>query len=138
MTPMEEVARIKAVTELWKEGREKFNEASDILAGGGGNYYFDKIEGYVDALFNRFAPFKQGDRVKIIKAPVTKGNWASCKHFLKKGSKGTVHSVDYCAGQFRADVVFDDESWIDSKGEKHKPSEKHTFYMQEKEIKRCL
>ena len=123
--------KIKKAFSLWKEGREKFNEAAKITSGGPESYYFEKIEAYIDALFDRFAPFKVNDRVNLIKVPDTDNGWRGCAHFLIKGAKGTVHEVDYRKGKFIASVEFDDETWIDHKRNVQPVSKKHLFCLSE-------
>jgi len=78
-------------------------------------------------------PFREGDRVCLNKNINCTGNWVYSKHFLVKGSQGTVNSIGFYHknNDFHANVVFDDESWIDDKGVKHmiEDERKHTFYM---------
>lgn len=83
-------------------------------------YEFNKLREYATALFERFAPFKEGDRVVLTKTPKidkeTSWGWMGSKHFLVKGAMATVHDVDYRNGLFFASLYFDDESWVDSDG----------------------
>ena len=92
----------------------------------------------MSTLFNRFATLKEGDRVRIIKAPNCDNGWNNCKHFLIKGAAGTVHEVDYYDDHFYADVEFDKETWIDREGVKRDVKLKHTFRMCENQIERAL
>lgn len=121
-----------------KDGLEKINEGIRILQCGPLSYYIERAQEYQEALFNKFAPFKIGDRVRLIKTPEINENrfpgWLSSKHFLIEGAVGTVESVDYRDETFCADVVFDNESWIDSNGTRHPIEEngKHTFLFSEK------
>ena len=129
------IEKIKTAFALWNEGREKFNEASKVLSGGPDTFYFGKIEIYTNALFDRFAPFKEGDRVKIVKAPNTNNDWRNCKHFLIKGAMGTVEDVDY-RDLFVAHVVWDKETWLDKNGNEQPVRQKHSFLMSENQILR--
>jgi len=130
------IEKMKTAFTLWNEGREKFNEASKVLSGGPDTYYFGKVEAYASALFDRFAPFKIGDKVKIVKAPNTDNDWHHCKHFLIKGAVGTVDDVDYRNNLFVAHIVWDIETWINRDGCETPVKEKHTFLMSENQIVR--
>lgn len=83
-------------------------------------YRFDKYEGYAKALFERFAPFKPGDRVVLVETPVINEKeswgWLGHKHYLVAGAVATVKAVDYKDDQFIAEVVFDNESWLRTHG----------------------
>ena len=128
------IEKIKTAFELWNKGKESFDEAGRVLSSGPSAYYFGKIEEYVNALFDRFAPFKKGDRVEIIKAPNTDNSWNHCRHFLIKGAIGTVEDVDYRDNLFVADVVWDIETWISEDGDVKPVKQKHTFLMSENQI----
>ncbi len=131
---MNAAEKVKQALGLWGEGQRKFDEANLILSSGPSSHYYKKINGYVTALFGKFAPFKEGDTVKIIKAPNTNNGWSRCKHFLVKGAQGTVLAVDYYDDAFCADVVWDNETWIDQKGVERPVDSKHTFKMWEGQI----
>ena len=101
-------------------------------------YQIEKLEKCKSEFFKRCAPCDEGDRVAIIKdlkIPKESG-WYGCKHFLIVGAKGRVEKVDFLNGQFRVDVVFDYESWVDSQGNETEIEDKHTFCMNEKAIKK--
>lgn len=72
-------------------------------------------------------PFQEGDRVELIKAPVCSGAWADSKHFLRKGEEGVVQSIELYKGMLRANIVFDNETWIDPQGKQQPVHHKHTF-----------
>lgn len=90
----------------------------ELRSAGDRQWHFKKMAGYTKALFERFAPFKAGDRVHLAKTPdinpETSWGWMGSKHFLVKGAKGKVTSVDFDADtkKFTALVMFDDESWV--------------------------
>jgi hypothetical protein len=98
-------------------------------------FHFQKLQGYAHTLFKRFAPFKPGDRVVLKKTPVIgedqSHGWLGSKHFLVAGAKGTVKFVDCYNGVFEADVVFDDETWIDHEGKQHPMQEKKMYTITE-------
>jgi hypothetical protein len=82
------------------------------------------------------APFRKGDRVVLTETPVINSleswGWVGSKHFLVKGAKGTVDEIDFYDGQFRAGVIFDDETWVDTDGNKHLPHRPHQHWFSEK------
>ena len=82
------------------------------------SYYLDKINDQIQLLFEKYAPFHVGDRVELTKTPrITQEKswgWMGSKHFLIKGAKGTVTDVDCDRLGFSCNIVFDDETWIDS------------------------
>ena len=133
---MDTADKVFRAIELWELGQQQFDEASKILSSGPSSFYYTKMRGYIDALFNKYAPFQVGDRVMIKKKIKADGNWSHSKHFLIPGAKGEVKSVDYYDGAFCADVMFDDETWIDSMGMERPVSRKHVFRMWENQIKR--
>lgn len=101
--------------------RAAFITAEKALAHGPANFYFEKVERYVRILFDRFAPFKPGDRVRMTVDPQinTTNSWGFMKgkHFLIVGALGTVESVDVSErGIFRAGVIWDDDSRVDAEG----------------------
>lgn len=73
-------------------------------------------------------PFKEGDRVELIKNPKLSGAWSDLGHFIRKGEEGVVMSIELYQGKLTANVVMDNESWIDSKGKIQPVSDKHLYY----------
>ena len=90
------------------------------------------------SLYDRFCPFKVGDRVELSHDPkISKDNapgWMPCRHFLIKGAKGIIRGRSYYKENFVFEVEFDDESWIDRDGNVRLASErgKHVFSFSEK------
>ncbi len=64
------------------------------------------------------APFKAGDRVQLLKAPVMeKGHgWYGAKHFLIVGAVGNVHSIQLRKTGWMVYVTFVLDSWIGLNG----------------------
>ena len=97
---------------------EYYKKANELLTRYPSEFFFKKMKGYAEVLFTRFAPFREGDRVMLTKTPVITEQeawgWLRAKHFLVVGAKGTIESVDFYDGQFKAGIEFDDDSWIDS------------------------
>lgn len=89
-----------------------------------------------NSMFDRFCPFKVGDRVELAKTPIigedSAPGWVGCKHFLIAGAKGVVRERGYCEDHFVFDVEFDNESWIDKEGKIAPVTLKHVFRFSEK------
>ena len=92
-------------------------------------YKFKTVLTTYSQLFDRFCPYKIGDRVQLTKTSAIekKSGWYSSRHFLIKGSIATVESCDFRDGLFWFNLAFDDESWIDDRGEARPASTRHTF-----------
>jgi hypothetical protein len=86
-------------------------------------------------------PFREGDRVALVRdlqIPRNDG-WYHCRHFLVQGAVGTVREVVHSGGDhFTFYVRFDDESWVDDRGEVHATAEenRHVFGFREGELRR--
>jgi hypothetical protein len=130
------LANLTRAMEHARAGNVEYQKAANILNGGPADYYFNKIEEYVTALFTNFAPFQEGDRVRLTAAPDCYGHWAGSKHFLIPGALGTVASMDYSHDQFWGSVMFDNESWIDARGVVHPRQNAHTYTISEKLLER--
>lgn len=131
----ESLSHIKRAFEHWRAAFEETEKAHKELSGGPAYYYFEKVEGYVNALFGKYAPLHEGDRVELIRAPEigAESRWQYSKHFLVPGNPGIVRTVDYYDNQFYADVIFDRESWIDKDGIE-RPAENRHYYRIEADI----
>ena len=85
----------------------------------------------------KLLPFQEGDRIKLTRNHPCPNAWAHRKHFLIKGAKGVIDSIEYYNERgFTAAVVFDKESWIDREGEVHPTTNKHTYAMEFKYLKK--
>lgn len=129
---------------------------------GQGVYCYHNQETQIKEALERFlsfmekqANFKVGDRVELSETPyinpIDSPGWMSCKHFLVKGAKGTIRDVSYHGNEFGYSVSFDDESWLDSKGNLHPKNDKscivpgctfgkhnaHTFFFSEHKLSRA-
>lgn len=84
-----------------------------------------------NSIWNR-CPYKIGDRVMLTKTPVINEHqawgWLGAKHFLIKGALATVAGREFYNGNFCFGLHFDDESWIDQKGQKQ-PVDRPGMYM---------
>lgn len=85
------------------------------------------------SIFNRFCPFKEGDRVELLRDNT---GWDTCRHFLIRGGKATVEGCGYRDGKFVFDVIFDDETWIDGDGKERDVQTNHTFSIDETYLKK--
>lgn len=101
-------------------------------------YAFRNLIECKKALLDLYSPFHPGDRVKlrededIRKSP----GWTHCKHFLTRGSRAVVRDIDFRNGNFYADIVFDDDSWIGIDGKKHPANKKHKFCFLQSKLKK--
>jgi len=91
-------------------------EAEKLIGRYPATYFFEKMRGYAIALFDKYAPFRPGDRVMLTKTPEITAEkswgWMGAKHFLVRGALATVYQMDYIDGRFIAGCQFDDDSWI--------------------------
>lgn len=122
-----------------KAGVDKIKEGIKILSKGPMEYYIAKLIECREELFKRCCPFGIGDKVELNQnLDIGKSSgWYHCRHFLTCGSKATVVDIDFYKGQFRMDVLFDNETWIDIHGKEHKTDNKHSFCINEKKLRRC-
>jgi hypothetical protein len=101
-------------------------------------YELRKLRGYRDALFEHFAPFKAGDRVRLCRDyiidPKTTGGWVGYERMMSKGSTAVVREVDWIEGKdrgaFSIAVRFDREfrdSKLTGKTFEHPDDERRIF-----------
>lgn len=102
-------------------------------------YKLSRILENHQSMFDRFCPFKIGDRIQLTAAPEISDKvswgWLGSEHFLVPGSVGTIASLDFSKDLFVFGVIFDNESWISSfdKVEHYVPlDQRHTFRFNEK------
>jgi len=108
--------KISNYFEMVEKSNQLMGKANDILSGGPKSFYFERLREYAEALFEKYAPFKEGDRVEISAEIDTDNGWFHHSHFLKEGEQGLVMEVDYYKNKFFVTVVFDNTSWISSTG----------------------
>jgi len=111
-------------------------EGVELLDSGGGDYYFERLLEYMDYAM-QMAPIKKGQRVALNRTlDIKDGGWYGSRHFLVKGSRGIASRVEIYKGIWRADIIFDDESWRDSSGKLHptEPENRHTYCMWAKDL----
>lgn len=88
--------------------------------------------------------FKVGDQVQLTKTPEIGPHkapgWQGSKHFLKKGSKAIIHSIEYNGhyNRYSYQLIFNDESWIDLAGfvRPIKEKDKHVYNFSENYIEK--
>lgn len=123
--------------------KAKVNELDRLLNGGELGFKLNEILESYASLFNRFCPYKVGDRVQLtedLDIPEDSG-WYSSKHFLIKGAIATVKAVGYRDDLFSFGLVFDDESWVHYRTGEIIPTEedqKHLFYLSENSIEKVV
>jgi len=90
---------------------------------------------YREALL-KLSPLQVGDVAVLCETPNINERdswgWMPYKHFLVKGEKCTVNKVEFYKGSFRYSVVFDNHSWMDSKGNINLVDKKGLFTFSEK------
>jgi len=112
--------------------KNKVSELDSLLDNEFGYRLNQVLESYA-SLFDRFCPYKVGDRVQLKETPdIPKGSgWYGSRHFLIKGAIATVKALEYRDDLFCFGLEFDDETWIDMHGEVKPVSAKHLFYLSE-------
>jgi len=117
--------------------KTKASELDNLLSDEFGFKLNEVLQSYT-SLFNRFCPYKVGDRVKLTKTlDIPKGNgWYGSKHFLVEGAIATVNNCGYRGDSFSFGLKFDDETWIDMYENIKPVTAKHLFYLSENLIER--
>ena len=111
--------------------------------GGQSEYKMERILSSHTHMFDRFCPFKVGDRIELASTPKidkdTRWGWLGSKHYLIEGSPGVVVSRDYYKGRFSFDIKMDLESWVQDWGEDRgkwkSVSDRHTYCFYEGTIR---
>ena len=112
---------------------KEFHTSISKRFGGSFDWSMEQVmESYL-SLFDRFSPYRIGDRVKLVKTCDVDecSGWYNSKHYLVKDSKATVKGRGYSKGEFTFDIMFDNETWIDRGGCERKVSQKHLFGFRE-------
>ena len=113
--------------------KTKASELDNLLSNEFG-FKLNKVLQSYASLFNRFCPYKVGDRVQLkedLDIPQGSG-WYGGKHFLVKGASATVKTCgDYRNDLFGFELEFDNESYIDQHGEVKTAITKHLYYLSE-------
>ena len=127
--------KLEKIVDDMKNLDEAFKRFNSTVSGGPASFYFEKIMGYYEGCMAA-AKFQEGDRVTLKEDWNGQASgWQHCKHFLKEGSPATVQSVDYHKGEYRYEIEFDNETWVDVKGVEKPTSDKHRFMFYQKELK---
>jgi hypothetical protein len=132
---MAEVERyMKEIVGLSSKTQEISKEFNRIC-GGSFEWATKEIANSYLSMFDRFCPFKVGDRVRLVKDyEVTDKShgWYHCRHFLQKGALSTIITREYENTCFTFQIEFDRETWISSEDKIERPVTcKHTFYFRE-------
>jgi len=111
----------------------------ELFPPGNDEYAFKRLLCYAEGLFT-YSKFKLGDMVRLNFTPVITEDhaegWLGSKHFLKKGCRGIIESVDYDYDGFTYQFVPFKQTWIDNEGKKHKVGNQHSFGFSEKHFTR--
>jgi hypothetical protein len=109
------MANIEDYLDRWTEADKHITAVRDMFSNGPMTFCISEIVNCHKSLFDRFCPFKVGDRVQLAKTPKIDGSsgWAGSKHFLKKGARAFIRERGYSEGQFTFVLVFDEDSWLD-------------------------
>lgn len=83
-----------------------------------------------------YLPFKEGDTVVLSKDIECTGAWRHSSHFLIKGAEAKVDSLYVRDNELYANLIFNNESWIDSKGDIVLSERKHTYLINVNNIER--
>ena len=129
---------LKYVVEL-NNIKAKVCELDRLLNAGEIGFMLNEVLESYASLFNRFCPYKVGDRVQLKESlDIPEGHgWHYCRHFLVKGAIATVKKCGYRDDVFTFGLIFDDESHIHYQtGEiiPAKEDQKHLFYLSENKI----
>jgi hypothetical protein len=110
------VGNTKEYAESIQQLIDKICELQGLIVSGEYNYKVESVLKNHASLFDRFCPYKVGDRVALSKDLnlTQSGNpgWYGSRHFLVVGAVGTIVTADYSKNKFRFGVSFDDDSWI--------------------------
>lgn len=119
----------------------KINELDKLFNGGELGFKLKEVLESYASLFNRFCPYKVGDRVQLIEdLDIPEGHgWYCAKHFLIKGAIATVKDVGYRDDLFSFGLEFDNESWVHYQTREIIPIKegKHLLYFAENKIERA-
>jgi hypothetical protein len=111
---------------------EHIVEASKLLGSCEIDYTLKCLCHAYELLTQTYCKYPPNSKVKLTKAPLINSSnasgWVGCQHFLIKGAKAVVKSVDVRSdGIINYSLVFDDESFIDAKGDIIPIKDHHTF-----------
>ena len=89
-------------------------------------WYLKEIE-TLPQIIRALLPAKVGDKVIITRQIKLSGAWISREHYLCRGSTAVVKSLGIDEGKVYANLVFDNESWIDDNGLVQPAIQKHYY-----------
>jgi hypothetical protein len=97
-----------------REAAKALQFAMRLFDSGPLDYHLLELSAAYELLMSRYAPFKVGDRVRLLRAPDFNKSpgWRGCEHFLVAGANGEVRTAECGSDGFRFGVVFDEESWV--------------------------
>lgn len=94
-----------SVSTAFPKGLQELKAALETLNGGGLDYYTKAV----DMLFDRFCPWKIGDRVVLVRAVNFENapGWSHAQEWMQPGALGEVRERDTRNGLFTAAVRWD-------------------------------
>ncbi len=90
-----------------------------------------------DKLWYR-CPFAENDRVVLTKTPIIgeASGWRGAKHFLVEGAVALVVSVGFLDGEFKVGLIFDNETYIDHRGQECGVDQKSVYVFRESFVRK--
>lgn len=141
---MEYTKPINNIVETISTVLEYQSKIDKLLDVGPASYYMKQLKIYMDTLFNRFAPFKVGSKVKLNKdigsALKPDSGWYCFRKMLHEGATGIIKEIDVNSdNKFVAGVIFDTHFSVDSFNENKKyitydPEHKGMFFLSEDDL----
>jgi hypothetical protein len=115
--------------QMFKEASGYIKKGLSMFDGGPLEFYLTEMAAAYEMLMTRFAPFRVGDKVVLVKKLDIKSDsgWFYSRHFLIVGALGVVRHAECGTSGFKFDVEFDNETWIDKEGNENPISQKHSF-----------
>lgn len=115
-----------------KEGLAEIENGMKKLNSSSMSYTMSCMVNAQQLLLTKYATFKVGDRVQLTKAPVINAavasGWMGARHFLIPGAVATIQTVKVPQeGDLYYGLVFDEESYLDSKDRPVLADRKHQF-----------
>lgn len=114
----------RELLEVWQAIYSALPDKRDL------DYWIQNVSKSYISMFDRFCPYKVGDKVQLIRTPVIeKGNgWMGAKHFLVEGATAEVRQRDFRDGKFFFYLVFDNESYLHYQTKEQLPVATHSLY----------
>ena len=104
--------KIKEVAQAVADVSDAMQTFQSVMGNGPADFYFEKLMGYYEGCM-KAAKFQIGDSARLNQDIKVSGGWSHCGHFMKKGAKVKIKSVDYDTDDgYSYHVTFKDETYI--------------------------